>query len=411
MKKGIGILLLAAVLLAAGCGEEKEKEMQSLPPETVVEAEPEEESSTQAELWAKEEVQSGNEIVQDTVYMTLDLSGPAAGSGEGPAVTPLEMEIVYEENNGVSWANDWYDSNNLSLPMVGPNWNCFEDDNYGYKWEGETLGIYEKNSDRCLYVLEYPSDQWYITGNNARLENGIFYGTSVYNGYATPNTCFLFAYDLTEDRLLWRSTDQTCNTMNFVVKGDIILCGYGFTDEDDYLYQLNRHTGEVIGKLKVKSQPNLLVEQDGILSVHTYSYDYVIELNEKTEAVGAYGSIEELRLALQAAEEEAEALENSINNDILNQMELNEKSDQLFRIWDSLLNDVWGYLRSNLDAEEMERLTKEQLEWIGAKEQSMDEAGAEVEGGSMYGMVVALTGAELTRERVFELVELAEANS
>lgn len=37
--------------------------------------------------------------------------------------------------------------------------------------------------------------------------------------------------------------------MNFLVKGDVIFCGYGFTAEDDYLYQLDKNTGEVIDRL------------------------------------------------------------------------------------------------------------------------------------------------------------------
>ena len=67
--------------------------------------------------------------------------------------------------------------------------------------------------------------------------------------------------------------------MNFLVKGDVILCGYGFTEEDDYLYQINRNTGEIIDRLLLKKMPDLLIEQDGKLYVHTYSYDYVIEMD------------------------------------------------------------------------------------------------------------------------------------
>ena len=99
------------------------------------------------------------------------------------------------------------------------------------------------------------------------------------NGYAQPNTCFLFAYDLDQDELVWRSADQSYNSMNFLIKGDIILCGYGFTEEDDYLYQINRNTGEIIDRLLLKKMPDLLIEQDGKLYVHTYSYDYVIEMD------------------------------------------------------------------------------------------------------------------------------------
>ena len=66
--------------------------------------------------------------------------------------------------------------------------------------------------------------------------------------------------------------------MNFLVKGDVIFCGYGFTAEDDYLYQLDKNTGEVIDRLPLKKMPDLMAEKDDRLYVHTYSYDYVIEI-------------------------------------------------------------------------------------------------------------------------------------
>ena len=66
--------------------------------------------------------------------------------------------------------------------------------------------------------------------------------------------------------------------MNFLVKGDVIFCGYGFTAEDDYLYQLDKNTGEVIDRLPLKKIPDLMAEKDDRLYVHTYSYDYVIQV-------------------------------------------------------------------------------------------------------------------------------------
>ena len=61
-------------------------------------------------------------------------------------------------------------------------------------------------------------------------------------------------------------------------EGDVIFCGYGFTAEDDYLYQLDKNTGEVIDRLPLKKMPDLMAEKDDRLYVHTYSYDYVIEI-------------------------------------------------------------------------------------------------------------------------------------
>lgn len=190
----------------------------------------------------------------------------------------IQNEDAGEGENGIDFANEWYESKQLSLPMVGKEWNNFYDDEYQYIWSGDALYIYENISGNCLYVLEYPTDKWYINGNNACLLDDIFYGISVTNGYAQPDSCFMFAYDLENNKLLWRSGDQTCNTMNFIVKKDVIICGYGFTSEKDYLYQLNLHTGEVIASLELKKQPDLLVPQDNMLYVHTYSYNYTIEM-------------------------------------------------------------------------------------------------------------------------------------
>lgn len=58
---------------------------------------------------------------------------------EGDAVTPLNLEILSEEDNGIDWVNDWYDSADFSLPMIGDNWDHFYDEEYEYQWIGEVL--------------------------------------------------------------------------------------------------------------------------------------------------------------------------------------------------------------------------------------------------------------------------------
>lgn len=214
----------------------------------------------------------------ETKYITIDLSTARETHPTGDAAAPFDLRIVSEEENGIDFANEWYDRKGLSLPMIGTDWNSFYDDNYQYLWSDEELYIFENGTGNCLYVLTYPTDKWYINGNNACLRDGIFYGASVTNGYAQPDTCFMFAYDLENNKLLWRSADQTCNSMNFIVKDNVIICGYGFTSEDDYLYQLDLHTGEVLSRLTLKKQPDLLVYQDNTLYVHTYSYNYTIEI-------------------------------------------------------------------------------------------------------------------------------------
>ena len=280
MRKRVWLILSMMAILLTGCGRETvslESESEISDVNETVDAVTE--VSDETENMERAEVEDAE--VAETVepkYITIDFNGVTETHAEGDSVTSLKWNILSEEDNGIDFADEWYASENLSLPMIGTDWNSFSDENYEYLWEGEDLYIYENGTGNCLYVLHCPTDKWYVNGNNAYLKDGIFYGASVANGYAQPNTCFMFAYDLENEKLLWRSADQSYNSMNFVVEGDVLICGYGFTAEPDYLYQINRNTGEIIDRLLLKKMPDLIVEQDGKLYVHTYSYNYVIEI-------------------------------------------------------------------------------------------------------------------------------------
>ena len=285
-KYKLSILALTACLLT-GCGAGETSVLEN----TTAEKQPTEDvasesqsvASTEAvtidtpETFSVSDESSSQEAPAAPKEISIDFTGIAEFHPEGTAAQPYSLEVLSETYNNITFADEWYNaSEDVSLPMIGENWDCFYDENYTYQWDEGKLSIFD--GENCLYVLEYPTDKWYVNGNNARLENGIFYGASVMNGYAQPDTCFMFAYDLENEKLLWRSADQTYNSMNFLVKGDVIFCGYGFTAEDDYLYQLDKNTGEVIGRLSLKKMPDLMAEKDDKLYVHTYSYDYVIEI-------------------------------------------------------------------------------------------------------------------------------------
>ena len=278
IRKRLLIALSMTILLLMGCSKETvPSEPESTENDETVDAVTEvSDESENMEIAEVEEAEVAETV--EPKYITIDFTGVTETHAEGDSVIPLKWNILSEEDNGIDFADEWYASENLSLPMIGTDWNSFSDENFEYLWEGEDLYIYENGTGNCLYVLHYPTDKWYVNGNNAYLKDGIFYGASVANGYAQPNTCFMFAYDLENEKLLWRSADQSYNSMNFVVEGDVLICGYGFTAEPDYLYQINRNTGEIIGRLLLKKMPDLIVEQDGKLYVHTYSYNYVIEI-------------------------------------------------------------------------------------------------------------------------------------
>ena len=51
----------------------------------------------------------------------------------------------------------------------------------------------------------------------------------------------------------------------------------------------------------------------------------------------------------------------------------------------------------------MDKLTQEEKKWISNKENAIEQAGLEYDGGTMRPMVENQTGADLTKQRVYEL--------
>ena len=105
---------------------------------------------------------------------------------------------------------------------------------------------------------------------------------------------------------------------------------------------------------------------------------------------------------------QSEKMNNRLRNEDLNQSEMNFLAKDIYVLWDDEINKVWGYLKGTLDKDAMDNLTSVQREWIAKKENEVKKAGSEYEGGSIRPMIEYLKGAELTRDRVYELIELLE---
>lgn len=104
--------------------------------------------------------------------------------------------------------------------------------------------------------------------------------------------------------------------------------------------------------------------------------------------------------------EQSDILKTSLEQETLTQQDMNLKSEEIYKLWDDALNYLWGKLKESLPEEEFSKLLNEQRIWIAEKEKDVEEAGKEVEGGSMYSLVVNMEAAKITEERVYELYEL-----
>ncbi|MGG3801900.1 lysozyme inhibitor LprI family protein, partial [Metabacillus fastidiosus] len=84
--------------------------------------------------------------------------------------------------------------------------------------------------------------------------------------------------------------------------------------------------------------------------------------------------------------------------------ELKEAEAEVYKRWDTLLNDIYGELKKQLPASEMNKLRNEQRQWIKNRDKQADESAASFEGGSFAGVQYLSTLGQMTRERCYELV-------
>ncbi|MEC2074482.1 lysozyme inhibitor LprI family protein [Metabacillus fastidiosus] len=84
--------------------------------------------------------------------------------------------------------------------------------------------------------------------------------------------------------------------------------------------------------------------------------------------------------------------------------ELKEAEGEVYKRWDNLLNEIYGELKKQLPASEMNELRNEQREWIKNRDKQADEASANFEGGTFAGVQYLSSLGQITRERCYELV-------
>lgn len=115
----------------------------------------------------------------------------------------------------------------------------------------------------------------------AEVRDGILYVSNAHRTYAESSggfNAYLTAIDLETLEILWRSEPLVANAENFLLVGDTIISGYGFTAEDDYVHLLNRLTGQVVESIAVPSAPEYLCLEGDRLFVRCYDTDLVFSV-------------------------------------------------------------------------------------------------------------------------------------
>ncbi len=226
--------------------------------------------------------------------------GWSAWTSEGietDAGTP-SVELVEVDHTTYDWLNEdaWASEQGIELPRLPYSdatydYSCVNDAEEG----GLSLTVYNHETSTLngnYYFDEFinPPDQG--TGmfadftepeiKFAAVKDDILYVSIGHRTYASanPHTSYLIAIDTVSGKTLWRSDDQVCGSSNFIIEGDSIICGYGFTDEPDYIYIINRLNGKTQKQIKVKSSPYFFIPMyENALYVLTYNTEYIYRID------------------------------------------------------------------------------------------------------------------------------------
>lgn len=239
--------------------------------------------------------------------------------------SPVNFEVISVTGNNITDEEAWFTDNNLSLPtyeisnlnrgMVGKlpqdipqtfNNNVLVKairypskeyliygNNYG---DGRYLFIYDLEKQK--FTVGYDFDNYllppdYSTDNGDFIdqsltwvvaENNILYISNRHRTYAESSqgmNGYLTAIDLNTNQILWRSKPLVCNAENFVISDRVIICGYGFTAEPDYLYLIDKQNGEILQQINLKTAPEYIIQKDNKLFVRTYDTNYVFEIKRR----------------------------------------------------------------------------------------------------------------------------------
>lgn len=254
-----------------------------------------------------------------------DFRRPPARAGISPA-SARRLVLVSSKPNNITDVGSWFTKNNLSLPLYSivdtpyePEWpqtsplpsNIPTASNgnilvrairqprvtllvYGRNYgEGRYLVAVDPSTGEFRYGYDFvnyvyapggvPSqrDFVYQSINWAMQDGDTLYVSHSHATYARSSkgqNAYITAIDTRTNRVLWRSQPLVSNASNFEITDDAIVAGYGFTNELDFLYVLDKKTGEVAHRLPVKSGATYIINKAGRIYVRTYNVDLILRL-------------------------------------------------------------------------------------------------------------------------------------
>ena len=245
--------------------------------------------------------------------------------GQRAEDSKVRLQQVSSKPNQIIDEESWFKSNDLELPeLTVPNAFKQETGNLpaqippkqgddiiieAIKQDNNLLGIYGRNYGSGRYLTsfnldtgktnfafdfhEYMHPPKYLDADRefvdetvrwAQVKDNVLYVSTGHNTYARSSfglNAYLNAIDVATGRLLWRSQPLTSNSATFLLYKDAIITGYGFTQEDHFLYVMNQKDGRIVQTIKLKKMAEYILNKGDDIYVRTYDTDLVFKAAEQ----------------------------------------------------------------------------------------------------------------------------------
>ncbi len=116
----------------------------------------------------------------------------------------------------------------------------------------------------------------------AEVDDGVLYVSNTHMTYASmsdESNGYITVIDLNTLEIILRSRSLDSDNRNSLLLDDVIIMGYGFSNEEDSLYVLDRYTGEIVQSVHVPTSPDYLFTHGNSMHVRCYSSDCLFSLN------------------------------------------------------------------------------------------------------------------------------------
>ena len=169
---------------------------------------------------------------------------------------------------------------------------CYTANGYHVYTLGTTYGdtskmvITDENDTQVLAAYDFEnfrfSPKTTLMGNDQKIQFAIIegnilfvaHGCNTYSDGTGYQTGYISAIDLNTDEIIWTTRPMTCNS-EFAISGNSIICGYGFSHEPDYLYIVDKYSGQRVKRTSLRTAAENIAVKGKKVYVHCYNYNYV----------------------------------------------------------------------------------------------------------------------------------------